>query len=250
MRDRFSQSLGRPGDRRPLIEAASVPYREEGTMPSTTCTIDGEQRHGLYELVRNHLGAVGDLWIALEINKDFATAERLGLEFGEDFRLLEDIGWNGRDGRKAFELTMPPEDLMELLQRLHGEAERVLLESVSERESREEDAATNELFRLGFDACEETAGRPRPTGGALTIRREPMPLLGGRGAGHREVAELPARDAPHPASAPEKRHGQPVMADRGVAGRRSRRRSARSNHAGDAECRRRDSEGRGPRRRE
>lgn len=118
-------------------------------MPSTTCTIDGDQRDGLYELVRNHLGAVGDLWIALEINKDFATAERLGLEFGEDFRLLEDIGWNGRDGRKAFELTMPPEDLMELLQRLHGEAERVLLESVTERESREEDAATNELFRLG-----------------------------------------------------------------------------------------------------
>lgn len=77
-------------------------------MPSTTCTIDGDQRDGLYELVRNHLGAVGDLWIALEINKDFATAERLGLEFGEDFRLLEDIGWNGRDGRKAFELTMPP----------------------------------------------------------------------------------------------------------------------------------------------
>jgi hypothetical protein len=106
-------------------------------MPSTTCTIDGDQRDGLYELVRNHLGAV------------------LGLEFGEDFRLLEDIGWNGRDGRKAFELTMPSEDLMELLQRLHGEAERVLLESVTERESREEDAATNELFRLGYDACEE-----------------------------------------------------------------------------------------------
>lgn len=132
-----------------------MPYREEGTMPSTTCTIDGDQRDGLYELVRNHLGAVGDLWITLEINKDFAAAERLGLEFGEDFRLLEDIGWNGRDGRKAFELTMPPEDLMELLQRLHGEAERVLLESVTERESREEDAATNELFRLGFDTCEE-----------------------------------------------------------------------------------------------
>lgn len=124
-------------------------------MPNTTCMIDGDQRDGLYELVRNHLGAVGDLWIALEINGDSATAERLGLEFGEDFRLLEDIGWNGRDGRKAFELTMPAEDLMELLQRLHGEAERVLLESVNERESREEDAATNELFRLGFDACEE-----------------------------------------------------------------------------------------------
>ncbi|HEY2335484.1 MAG TPA: hypothetical protein VGH58_10830 [Solirubrobacterales bacterium] len=124
-------------------------------MPSVTCKIDGDQRDGLYELVRNHLGAIGDLWIALEQTEDFATAERLGIEFGEDFHLLEDIGWNGRDGRNSFELTMPAHDLMELLQRLHGEAERVLLESITERESREEDAATNELFRLGYDACEE-----------------------------------------------------------------------------------------------
>ncbi len=50
---------------------------------------------------------------------------------------------------------MPPHDLVELLQRLHGEAERVLLESATERRSKEEDAETSELFQLGFDACEE-----------------------------------------------------------------------------------------------
>jgi hypothetical protein len=61
-----------------------------------------------------------------------------------------------RQGNLApFDLTMPAHDLMELLQRPHGEAERVLLESITERESREEDAATNERFRLGYDACEE-----------------------------------------------------------------------------------------------
>jgi len=124
-------------------------------MPSTTAKIDRDQRDGLYELVRNHLGAVGDIWIALEETEDFATAERLGIEFGEDFRLLEDIGWSGEDDRDSFDLTMPAHDLMELLQRLHGEAERVLLESITERESREEDAATNERFRLGYDTCEE-----------------------------------------------------------------------------------------------
>jgi hypothetical protein len=48
-------------------------------MPTSTATIDCDQRDGLYELVRNHLGAVGDIWIALEQNEDFATAERLGL---------------------------------------------------------------------------------------------------------------------------------------------------------------------------
>jgi hypothetical protein len=91
----------------------------------------------------------------LEENEDYATAERLGLEFGEDFRLLEDLGWGEDDGRDGVELTMPTHDLMELLQRLHGEAERVLLESATECRSKEEDAETKELFQLGFDACEE-----------------------------------------------------------------------------------------------
>lgn len=120
-----------------------------------TATIDRDQRDGLYELVRNHLGGIGDVWIALEENEDYATAERLGIEFGEDFRLLHDIGWKPREDREAFELTMPPHDLMEALKRLHDEAERVLLESGTERESGEADAETNARFQLGLDACEE-----------------------------------------------------------------------------------------------
>jgi hypothetical protein len=120
-----------------------------------TATIDRDQRDGLYELVRNHLGAIGDVWIALEENGDFATAERLGIEFGEDFRLLTDIGWQPKDNREAFELTMPTHDLMEVLKRLHGEAEKVLLESGTERESKEADAETDARFQLGLDACEE-----------------------------------------------------------------------------------------------
>jgi hypothetical protein len=126
-------------------------------MPSitVTATIDRDQRDGLYELIRNHLGAIGDVWIALEENEDFATAERLGIEFGEDFRLLAEIGWQAKDGREAFELTMPAHDLMEVLKRLHGEAERVLLESGTERESKEADAETDARFQLGRDACEE-----------------------------------------------------------------------------------------------
>ncbi len=124
-------------------------------MPSITATIDRDQRDGFYELVRNHLGAIGDVWIALEENEDFATAERLGIEFGEDFRLLADIGWPQKDGGEAFELTMPPHDLMEVLKRLHSEAEKVLLESGTERESKEADAETNARFQLGLDTCEE-----------------------------------------------------------------------------------------------
>jgi hypothetical protein len=49
---------------------------------------------------------------------DFAKAERLGIEFGEDFRLLEDIGWEPEHDHATVALTMQPHDLMELLRRL------------------------------------------------------------------------------------------------------------------------------------
>lgn len=124
-------------------------------MPGTTITISGPQRNGLYELVRNHLGSIGDLWDALERDKDFAAAARLGLEFGEDFALLEDIGWGEEEDRESFELTMPVHDLMELLKRLHDEAEQVLQGKGTERQAREDDRATEERYLRGLDACEE-----------------------------------------------------------------------------------------------
>lgn len=155
-------------------------------MPCTTCTIDGDQRDGLYELVRNHLGAVGDLWIALEINKDFATAERLGLKFGEDFRLLEDIGWNGRDGRKAFELTMPPEDLMNCSNAFTAkpnESSSNRSSSASQGKKTPRPTSCSGLASMLARNCWPTSthGR-RPDNSPQTVR-----LLGGRGAGHREL---------------------------------------------------------------
>lgn len=45
----------------------------------------------------------------MECQKDYATAERLGIEFGEDFRLLQDLGWSEDDDRDRVELTMPYE---------------------------------------------------------------------------------------------------------------------------------------------
>lgn len=119
-------------------------------MPETTITIDRRQREGLYELVRNHLGAVGDLWVALEQSRDFAKAERLGLEFGEDFRLLADIGWAERERRERFELTMAPHDLTELLRRLRDEAAALL----AEPDDSPDDAETIERLRQGHAACE------------------------------------------------------------------------------------------------
>jgi hypothetical protein len=47
----------------------------------TTATIDRERRNALYELVLNHVNSIGDLWVAME-ERDFAKAERLGIEYG------------------------------------------------------------------------------------------------------------------------------------------------------------------------
>ena len=58
-------------------------------MPRKTIKITGEERDALYDQVRNHLAALGDVFVAMECQKDYATAERLGIEFGEDFRLLQ-----------------------------------------------------------------------------------------------------------------------------------------------------------------
>lgn len=122
-------------------------------MPGTVTTIDRDQREGLYELVRNHLGSIEDFFVALERTKDFAKAEQLAVEFAEDFRLLHDIGWGEKDERETFDLTMPAADLMELLTRLHGEAVKILVESGSEAQSSREDADTDRRFQLGYETC-------------------------------------------------------------------------------------------------
>lgn len=116
-------------------------------------TIDSEQREGLYELVRNHLGSIEDLWLALERTEDFQTAERLGRELMDDIRLLEDIGWRPVEERERFELTMAPQELARTLRRLRGEAVSVLMPSETEAQARREDADTERLYELGHAAC-------------------------------------------------------------------------------------------------
>ena len=90
------------------------------------------QREVFYELVLDHLSGIADLSLAVE-QGDFATAERLGIEFGEDLRLMEDLGWDS-EPRKDADLTMAPEDLAEILTRLKADAEGGLRESAYGRE--------------------------------------------------------------------------------------------------------------------
>jgi hypothetical protein len=124
-------------------------------MPETAITIDRDQRDGLYELVRNHLGSIEDFWIALERRKDFDAAERLGEQLAQDFRLLRDIGWSEHDVRKSYLLTMRANELADLLRRLRDEATHVLIESGTEAQASREDAIVNQRFRSGYETCEK-----------------------------------------------------------------------------------------------
>lgn len=128
-------------------------------------TIDREERDGLYELVRNHLDSIEDFWVALVRTKNFATAERLGREFAEDFRLLEDIGWSEHEARETYVLTMPAPELRKLLCRLRDEAAQVLIEHGAEAESRRRDAETDRRFQIGHQTCEKVSGNLDPSHG-------------------------------------------------------------------------------------
>jgi hypothetical protein len=65
------------------VRQRSIPALAQGLQSTITTTIDRDQRDGLYELVRNHLGSIEDFWVALERTNEFAKAEALSLEFAE-----------------------------------------------------------------------------------------------------------------------------------------------------------------------
>lgn len=117
-------------------------------MPKSTATISAGQREVLYRLVLDHLSGIDDLQLALD-QRDFATAERLGIEFGEDLRLMEDLGWD-KKLRDDVDLTMAPEDLAEILKRLLADAEGALRESEHETKEMEEG---DRVYQYALDTC-------------------------------------------------------------------------------------------------
>jgi hypothetical protein len=139
------------------------PDRKGHRDPEATATIDRERRNAHYELVLDHLSGIGDFWIAIE-EKDFAKAERLGIEFGEDFRPLDDIGWEPGHGLANVSLTIPPHDLIELLQRLHGEAGCVLEGSACARLLEKEEESAKQRYQRAKTTCEQLIEQLDPRG--------------------------------------------------------------------------------------
>lgn len=82
-------------------------------------TITGAQRDAIYRTVITHLTGIGDVWSAVQ-QRDFAAARQLGREFGEDLRLLEDLGWGESIDSETVTLTMPTAELANVVARLQG----------------------------------------------------------------------------------------------------------------------------------
>jgi hypothetical protein len=106
-------------------------------------TITRAQRDAIYEMVVNHLTAIGDVWISVD-RHEFATAKRMGREFREDLRLLEDLGWAETIDGETVALTVPPGELTRTLARLHKDAAGSLGTYVS-RPKNDEELAERDL---------------------------------------------------------------------------------------------------------
>jgi hypothetical protein len=131
---------------------------------TATLSITKKQRDTIHGMALAHLECIGGLRYAIE-SEEFAAAESMGLEFGADLRLMEDLGW-APSRHETFELKMPVEDLAEALVRLRGEAEAALAEEWHEREGIESDVEHIARWRPVVDTCDELLDRlyPRSAG--------------------------------------------------------------------------------------
>ena len=114
-------------------------------------TITRRQREPIYGQLRRHLTTIDDIRVFADDDPD--EAGRLALQYADDFRLFEDVGWDCDDPRSSIRLTMPPTDLRRVLMRLQAEAEGAL--ATTAEEEREERAETREESIAAREACRD-----------------------------------------------------------------------------------------------
>jgi hypothetical protein len=119
----------------------------------TTLTIGASERDALHGLMLHRLFVLGEEPIKLA-RAEGVSIEQLGEEFGEDLRLMQDLGWLFESDSEAVELTMPVAELVRTLKRLRRDARRAPCEERREREPKESDDERWQRFRRGVEVCE------------------------------------------------------------------------------------------------
>jgi hypothetical protein len=114
-------------------------------------TITPRQREPIYGQLRRHLTTIDDIRVFAD--DDPEEAGRLALQYADDFRLFEDVGWYHDDPRDSIRLTMPPTDLRRVLMRLQAEAEGEL-RAAAEEERQDRGQAGLVVSALDRDALE------------------------------------------------------------------------------------------------
>lgn len=117
-------------------------------------TITARQRTPIYGQLRRHLTGIDEVRVLADDDPDHAA--RIANDYGDDFRLLEDLGWDREDPRELIRLTMPPVDLRRTLMRLQAEAESEL--TATAEEEREEKAERVEVREESISAQKACQG--------------------------------------------------------------------------------------------
>ncbi len=121
---------------------------------TATLTISARERDTLHGLMFRRL------LILAERTSELAKAESITVEevcerFGDDLRLMEEIGWVFETDQESIELAMPHERLAGTLKRLRRDARRAPCEERHEREPEEAEDERWRRFRKAVEVCEE-----------------------------------------------------------------------------------------------
>jgi hypothetical protein len=121
---------------------------------SATVTIGAKERATLHWLMVRRLFILGQDPPELA-RSEGVSHDELAEEFGEDLRLMGDLGWEVEDDRKTVGLTMPATSLSKTIRRLRRDARRAPSEPPRESEPQDDDAGRWERFREAVEVCDE-----------------------------------------------------------------------------------------------
>ncbi|HWA53293.1 MAG TPA: hypothetical protein VG816_03895 [Solirubrobacterales bacterium] len=121
---------------------------------SATVTIGPKERATLHWLMVRRLFILGQDPPELA-RSEGVSHDELAEEFGEDLRLMGDLGWEVEDDRKTVGLTMPAASLVKAIRRLRRDARRAPSEPPREHEPQGDVEGRWERFREAVEVCDE-----------------------------------------------------------------------------------------------